>query len=334
MAIIGLGIMGTRMMSSLTSSNKFRLVAAWDPSTQAREVAAADYPELEMAKDAAAAIRAPGVDIVYIACPPSAHVEYAVMAADAGKAIYCEKPLGVDIAESEQLVHMVTDHQIINTVNFPFAASPSIDFIQNELASGSLGEIVGVDLRLHFVPWPRGWQQGAAWLSRRAEGGYVREVGSHFVFLVEKLFGPAELTDSSVDYPEDGDACETQFSANLDCAGIPISMSGSSVGVGPDTVEFIIWGSERSIKLDNWAEVFVASGGGWEIQEIYGADIRQENNRRFLGDLENLLHDRPNTMATFADALSVQRIVESILSTHGWCRRDRGTVRSGVGLPS
>ena len=314
-AIIGLGIMGTRMMSSLTFSDKFRLVAAWDPSDHAREVAAVDYPGLQMAKDAATAISADGVDIVYIACPPRAHLEYAAMAADAGKAVYCEKPLGVDVAESEQLVRMLADRQIINAVNFPFAAALPIDFIESELASGALGEIVGVDLRLHFVPWPRAWQQDATWLSQRAEGGYVREVGSHFVFLVERLFGPAELTGSSVAYPEDSDACETHFSANLDCAGLPISMSGNSLGAGPDTVEFIIWGSERSIKLDNWAEVFVTSGGEWEPQEIYGADQRRESNKRFFGDLENLIHGRPNTIATFADALSVQRIVESILST-------------------
>ena len=321
-AIIGLGIMGTRMMSSLTFSNKFRLVAAWDPNDHACGVAAVDYPGLLITKDAATAIGADGVDIVYIACPPGAHVEYAVMAADAGKAVYCEKPLGVDIAESEQLVHMIAERQIINAVNFPFAASSSVDVIESELASGALGEIVGVDLRLHFVPWPRGWQQEATWLSQRAEGGYVREVGSHFVFLIEKLFGPAELTDSSVAYPEDDAACETLFSANLDCAGVPISMSGTSLGVGPDTVELIIWGSERSIKLDNWVEVSVTSGGGWELQEIYGADARQENNTRFFGDLENLLHGRPNTIATFADALSVQRIVESILSTDPQHRHD------------
>ena len=312
-AVIGLGIMGTRMLGSLTLHDGFRPVVAWDPSRRACDAAVAAHPELEIATDAASAISASGVDVVYIACPPAAHVEYATMAAEAGKAVYCEKPLAVEPAESEQLVALVTERAVANVVNFPFAASPSIDFIEGELASGALGEIVGVELRLHFVPWPRGWQQDAAWLSHRAEGGYVREVGSHFVFLVEKLFGPAELVDSSVDYPDDGVSCETRFSARLDCAGIPVSLRGTSVGVGPDVVEFTVWGSDRSIRLDNWAEVYVASGGDWERQEIYGSDPRRENNARFFGDLANLLQGRPNTMATFADALSVQRIVESIL---------------------
>ena len=316
-ALIGLGVMGTRMLASLTASDRFRPVAAWDPSEASRDAAAASSPDLAIAADARSAIGAPGVDVVYIACPPAAHAEYALLAADAGKAIYCEKPLAVDLAEAERLVDLVADRQVVNAVNFPFGAAPAVDFIEARLADGSLGEIVGVDLRLHFVPWPRDWQQAATWLSQRAEGGYLREVGSHFVFLVEKLFGPADVVRSSVTYPPDGVSSETHFSMHLDCGGVPVSMSGTSVGVGPDIVELVIWGSERSIKLDNWAEVFVASGGGWEPQAIYGADPRRENHERFFGDLDNLVNNRPNTIATFADALSVQRIVEGVLADDG-----------------
>ena len=313
-AIIGLGIMGTRMLGSLTRSDAFRPVAAWDPSEAARTAAAEAYPDMAMAPDAASAIATPDVDVVYIACPPAAHVEYAVMAADAGKAIYCEKPLAVDLAEAEHLVDLVAERGLANAVNFPFGAAPAVDFIEAQLASGGLGEIVAVDLRLHFVPWPRVWQQDAAWLSERAEGGYLREVGSHFIFLTEKLFGPAALVESSVAYPDDGVSCETAFSARLDCSGIPVSLTGTSVGVGPDIVEFVIWGSKRSIKLDNWAEVSIASGGEWEVQNLYGSDPRRENNERFFDDLDGVLRGQPSGIASFADALSVQRIVEAVLA--------------------
>lgn len=313
-AIIGLGIMGTRMVGSLTRSEAFRPVVAWDPSDAACAATTAAYPDLAIAPDAAAAIATPGVDVVYIACPPAAHVEYAEMAAGAGKAIYCEKPLAVDLAESERLVDLVAERGLANAVNFPFGAAPSVDFIEAQLAAGALGDVVGVDLRLHFVPWPRVWQQDAAWLSERAEGGYLREVGSHFIFLTEKLFGQAALVDSSVAYPDDDVSCETAFSATLDCSGIPVSLTGTSVGVGPDIVEFVIWGSERSIKLDNWAEVSIASGGDWEVQNVYGSDPRRENNDRFFGDLRSLLDGRPSGIASFADALSVQRIVEAVLA--------------------
>ena len=317
-ALIGLGVMGTRMLGSLTVNDGFRPVTMWDPSDHARDAAAAAFPDVAIAADAAAAIDAPGVDVVYIACPPATHVVYAEMAAAAGKAIYCEKPLAVDLAESEKLVAIVNDGGLPNAVNYLFGAALTVDFIEEQLAAGALGEIVGVDLRLHFVPWPRVWQQSATWLSDRAEGGYLREVGSHFIFLTEKLFGPATLVDSSVSYPADGVACETGFSLRLDCSGRAMSMSGSSVGAGPDVVEYVIWGTERSIKLDNWTDVYVSSGGDWERQEIFGADDpRRANSDRFLGEFDRLLQGRPSSVASFADALSVQRLVEGALGSTG-----------------
>ena len=313
-AIIGLGVMGTRMLASLSLHGGFQIVSAWDPSRSARVAVAADYPQVRIAESAADAVGSEGVTVVYIACPPSAHLEYARLAADAGCVVYCEKPLGVDVEEASDLVETFRERDVINAVNFPFAANPPVDRLQGDLSDGLLGEVVGVDVRLHFVPWPRIWQQQAAWLADREEGGYVREVGSHFVFLIEKLFGAATLVQSSVTYPDDGHSCETGFAATLDCDGVPVSLAGNSVGVGPDVVEMTIWGTRRSIRLTDWLHVDVASGHDWERQTVYGADMRRDNNSRFFDDLLNLVHGRPNTMASFSEALSVQRIVETILA--------------------
>lgn len=313
--MIGLGIMGTRMLASLTRHGGFRIVSAWDPNAAARQTVATEHSGVRIAEDAHDAIHSDGVDVVYIACPPRAHAQYSLMAADAGKAVYCEKPLGVDVQESERLVEAFRERGMTNAVNFPFAANPPVDYLEQELGRGTLGEIVGVEVRLHFVPWPRVWQQAATWLALRADGGYVREVGSHFVFLVEKLFGTAELLESSVTYPTDGLSCETAFSAKLDCSGVPVSLAGTSVGIGPDVVELTIWGSERSIRLSNWLEVHVAAGGDWERQEIYGSDMGRENNARFFDDLKNLIAGQANTIASFEDGLSVQKVVEAILTT-------------------
>ncbi|MBN4059699.1 Gfo/Idh/MocA family oxidoreductase, partial [Acidimicrobium ferrooxidans] len=245
-AIIGLGIMGNRMLASLKMHDGFRVAAAWDPSSEARDQAKLDYPDVLVLGGATAAVDVAGVDVVYIACPPKAHADYISMAAKAGKAVYCEKPLGVDVAESAALVELFASQGIINAVNFPFAANLQVDYLQAALGGGQLGEVMSVDLQLHFNPWPRSWQSTATWLAERAEGGYLREVGSHFVFLTERLFGEATLVHSSVSYPDD-EACETSFAAALDCSGVPVHLSGTSLGAGPDVVEFTIHGSHKSI---------------------------------------------------------------------------------------
>ncbi|NOX30708.1 MAG: Gfo/Idh/MocA family oxidoreductase [Actinobacteria bacterium] len=318
-AIVGLGIMGNRMLASLEMHDGFRVAAAWDPNDDARNKATLDFPEVVVVSGLMDAIEAADVDVVYIACPPKAHAEYVSIAVRAGKSVYCEKPLGVDVAESAALVELLASQGIINAVNFPFAANLQVDYLQAALNGGQLGEVLGVDLHLHFNPWPRDWQSAATWLTKRAEGGYLREVGSHFVFLTERLFGEATLVHSSVSYPDNDEACESSFEAALDCSGVPVRMSGTSLGVGPDVVEFTIHGSHKSIRLSNWSEVYLSDGGPWARQDIADADDRRANNARFFSDLHDMFDGNPSGIATFAEALSVQRLIEVILSSGHGC---------------
>lgn len=332
-ATIGLGVMGTRMLASLTDHGGFRLVTAWDPSPDAVDATARLHPDMTITDSADEAIEHPDVDVVYIACPPATHHGYALAAAKLGKLVYCEKPLGVDVAKSEALLAVIANHGVINAVNFPFAATPAVDLILQEIESGSLGDVIDVDIQLHFTKWPRGWQEAASWLSLKAEGGFVREVGSHFVFLTEKLFGRASLESASTTYPtvsasvasepegSESDApqpCETSFLATLSCSGLPVSMVGSAgdASVSDDIVEFIIRGSEKSLRLSNWAIVSTSTvDGAW--QPLVGADPEDRGaaNQRFFDEFLTLASGNASTIASFEDALSVQRIVEAILSS-------------------
>ena len=89
-----------------------------------------------------------------------------------------------------KLVETIEGMGARNAVNFSFAASPSRAFLRSQLADGAFGTIDAIDIRLHFATWPRGWQEAAAWLGKRRQGGYVREVLSHFIYLTESVFGP------------------------------------------------------------------------------------------------------------------------------------------------
>ncbi len=313
-AFIGLGIMGHRMLTNMSAHGGFEIVTAWDPKMEAREEVARLYPNIQLTQSAAEAILDGRVEIVYIASPPASHKEYAMMAAKAGKIVYCEKPLGVDVDESAAMVSAFADMDIVNAVNFPFADAQGVNLMQEELESGAIGEVTGVDVRLHFARWPRGWQEAAPWLAQRQEGGFVREVGSHYIFLVEKLFGRTELINSSVCYPDDDVSCETQFLAQLDCCGIPISMAGGSGGVGPDIVQFNIWGTKKSYKLWDWNQMYSTVGGDWEHQLTHIPDARQDGYMRMLDNFKRQVLGKSHTMASFGDALSVQKIVESILA--------------------
>jgi len=312
-AFIGLGVMGHRMLTNMTTHGGFQLAWAWDPDPEQCRIVEQQYPGIKIGETAEQIIVDPDIDVVYIASPPRSHKEYATAAANAGKTVFCEKPLGVDIADSRALIDAVEGSGVKNVVNFPFVDGQAVNMIEAKLLDGTVGDVTGVDLRLHFSSWPRGWQHTASWLAERSEGGFVREVGSHYVFLIEKLFGPATLLDASVRYPKEGGLCETHFLAGLECSGVPVSFAGGAGGVGPDRVEFTVWGTKTSYRLWDWNKLQSTTGEDWqdELQNI--EDPRQDGYMRVLDNFLRFLKGDANTMVPLRAALSVQEIVEQIL---------------------
>jgi 1,5-anhydro-D-fructose reductase (1,5-anhydro-D-mannitol-forming) len=313
-AIVGLGVVGSRFLALMSDHERFSVVTAWDRDAGAMESIRAKYPTLDIARDADEAIGAPAADVVYVAVPPLAHKDYVLAAIAADKAVFCEKPLGIDVAESEDLVSRIEASGLSGAVNFVFGSAPGGLLIQDRIVDGAIGEVVAVDIRLHFAEWPRGWQKQAAWLAGRAEGGFVREVLSHFAYLTERLLGPAVLRYGRVRYPDEGGAAETHALAELDCGGVPVTAAGSVGGLGPDRVEYTVWGTKRSYRLDNWYRVFESDGGGWtelltEIENPAEAAYRSQ-----LDNLADLLDGKANTMPGFRAALSVQKLIEDLLT--------------------
>ena len=310
---IGLGVMGHRMLSNMTAHGGFTIASVWDPSRVACESVKQAYPDVRISESAEALVFDEKVEVIYIASPPSSHSRYALLAAEAGNAIYCEKPLGVDIGSSRTMVDAVEKASVVNVVNFPFADSQAVNLIHSKLSEGTVGDVTGVDVRLHFTSWPRDWQKSARWLSLREQGGFIREVLSHYIYLVERLFGSVKVLDASVQFPDDLSLCETHFMASLDCGGQHISLAGGSGGVGPDIVEFTIWGTKTSFCLWDWNKLKSSTGNCWkdELQDL--VDPRQDGYHRMLDNFRNALVGKAHTMASFRQALSVQTVIESIL---------------------
>ena len=310
---IGLGVMGHRMLANMTAHGGFNIARAWDPDRQTCELVKQRYPKIVISETVEDLVWDREVDVVYIASPPASHHAPALSAAAAGKAIYCEKPLGVNISSSREMVDAVESAGVLNVVNFPFADSQPINLIQSKLADGVVGDVRGVDLRLHFSSWPRDWQDTARWLTLREQGGFIREVVSHYVYLLERLFGPSTVVDANVSFPDDPSLCETHFLASLACGGRHVALAGGAGGVGPDIVEFTIWGEKTSFCLWDWNKLKSTTGSSWqdELKEL--TDPRQDGYHRMLDNFRNALEGRVHAMPSFRTALSVQTVIESIL---------------------
>ena len=312
--VIGLGIMGRRMVANFEHHPSFDLIGVWDPASEARSAVGNEFPEVSIASDAGSLISNPETDVVYVACPPRWHKEYALAAIDAGKPLYCEKPLGIDIAESEDLVTRLENTGTPNVVNFVQASCEALALTHAGLKNGVAGDVLGIDIIVQYQQWPRAWQIDADWLRFRDQGGYTREVISHFIFVTNRLLGSAKLLWSQATYPQVPDLCETHIQAKLDCSGVPVSIFGSSGGIGPDRQEVTVWGSKRSFRISDFYFLETSEGAEWNDALAPDADPRMTTLQSQLDNVAQWLNGEAHSLASARDALSVQKIIEGMLT--------------------
>jgi predicted dehydrogenase len=109
-------------------------------TTSAVEKAAARLGWDNVSNDWRAVVADPGIDVVDITTPNDSHAEIAVAAAAAGKAVICEKPLGMDVAECEQMVAAVKVAKVVNMVCHNYRRIPAIALARQMIENGDLGE--------------------------------------------------------------------------------------------------------------------------------------------------------------------------------------------------
>jgi predicted dehydrogenase len=313
--IIGAGIMGERMLRAILdqSPELVRVAGIWDPSTEALARLKAALPAVAQLPDAAALIAAS--DCVYIASPPSSHLGHARAALASGKAVFCEKPLAVDVADARAFV---AEAGARGAVNFPFASSLAVAALQGWIVQGAVGKVSRVSIETDFATWPRPWQADAAgWLDRPAQGGFTREVASHFLFLTRRLVGPLHGLSASAAFPEAGKS-ERRIEARLFAGDVPVELRG---GVGTTAKDdhniWLLEGDEGAVRLCDWsiAERRLPDGR-WERapDALPQEKARPIALRRQLEGVVRLARGEPHHLATLPEALEVQEIVEGILA--------------------
>ncbi len=316
--VIGLGVMGQRMLARLQVHERLRATHVWDADPQALARTLAAYPQLQAATNAAALLAAPGLQSAYIATPPVVHMDLANRAFDAGLAVLCEKPLTVDFAAAEQTIERIAREGRRAAVNFSLASSAGLAALQaawQERPHGLLGEPQSVRVELAFAAWPRPWQAAAGpWLSERVEGGFSREVLSHFIFVLQRVLGPARVVSAAATYPADGRSAETALSARLQMGGLPVEVDARIGGEAADANRLTLRGSNGEIELRDWFGVIRRRHGSDDYSLGDAAELRARGQVDQLTQWVALIEGRPHGLPDFAEALAVQRTIEAVLA--------------------
>ena len=131
----------------------------------------------------------PAVDIVAITAPNALHADIAFAAIDAGKAVYCEKPLSVDLASARAMRDAAAAAGTCTMVGFGYLRNPMVKLAREIVASGEIGEVVSFR-GIHAEDYMADPAAPHSFRTDPAGGGVLYDIGSHIVSMARYLLGP------------------------------------------------------------------------------------------------------------------------------------------------
>lgn len=305
LGVVGTGIMGRRFLTALQAGARWHAAALWDPRAESLRAAAALAPQARIATRLDELVNDEAVRLVYVASPPSFHREGVEAALRAGRAVLCEKPLASSVAEARALRDAVVASGLPFAVNFPFATSTPARRLAAIVRDGELGTLQRARIRLRFAQWPRPWQAGASeWLAGPGEGGFTREVLSHFVFLALRLFGPASVADVRLQrHP--GQAEHALQVRLVHDTGPAVEIDAAVAGDIADDNRFEVVGSGGTAVLSGWSRL---EHGGQVTERADGLALLLQALAAQAGG------GAAEGTATVDEALAVVRVIEALLA--------------------
>lgn len=138
-----------------------------------------------------AVVANPEIDIVDICTPNDSHAEIAIEAARHGKAILCEKPLAMDVAECEAMVAAVKKARVTNMVCHNYRRIPAIALAKRMIERGDLGDRIYHYRARYAQDWIADPSFPLVWRlqSKIAGSGAHGDIDAHIIDLARYLVG-------------------------------------------------------------------------------------------------------------------------------------------------
>jgi predicted dehydrogenase len=257
--VVGLGWWGRIVCRQLKESSKLRVVAGVDVVSDSGFCRQNGF---EFWNDLESAVKDPQIEGVILCTPHSQHGEQIVRAANAGKHVFCEKPLGLARAEALRAVEACNANRVALAVGHERRFEPPILELFRLAREGELGTLLQVEANFSQDKFLALAADNWRLQEREAPAGPMTATGIHLLDLSIGLLGPAATVYARV---------ETLGSKlkNGDTLGLLVShLAGShslisAILATPFEGRFAVYGSK------GWAEVrdkaHPESPQGWEL---------------------------------------------------------------------
>lgn len=194
--VIGLGWWGRHFVTALKDSARIQItgLAARSPEKH-RDFA--DEQGLPLYESYQAVLRDPAVDAVLLCTPNSQHESQVLEALEAGKQVFCEKPLALSRESAERIVEAAAAKGRVLGIGHERRFEPPMEEIVRLVEAGDLGTVLHVEAN-----WSHDLLVGldpASWRVSPAEGPSIgmTGMGVHMTDLMIAMLGPVEAVSAS-----------------------------------------------------------------------------------------------------------------------------------------
>lgn len=191
-AMIGTGNRGSHLLRGVLEQTNARVAAVCDIKPdrldKAATTAAKDNPKT--VTDWRRIIDDKDIQAVFVATPPHLHSEMAIAALQAGKHVYCEKPIGVNAKQVRDLVNAAKNAKPVFTAGQQLRSTKIYREAVQKIHDGAIGDVLWIKAQRHATnDLPHDGSSGDWYFDVTKSGGYLIEQSVHNLDLVNWVVG-------------------------------------------------------------------------------------------------------------------------------------------------
>jgi myo-inositol 2-dehydrogenase / D-chiro-inositol 1-dehydrogenase len=185
-AVVGSGRIAGVHARALAKVARGRLVACADLDPEVAQRFAGEHG-LTVLPTLADVLADPEIDAVLIATPNALHADQTIAALEAGKHVFCQKPIALTMDDAERVVAAGRTSDRVLQFGFMLRFTPPLNRVKELLDSGAIGTPIALTANVF------GWEPSADWFyDPAAGGGVILDTMVHFGDLVRWLLGDVE----------------------------------------------------------------------------------------------------------------------------------------------
>lgn len=308
--IIGAGVVAERIINAASVNPRANIKSIYDVNQTRLSEVSYKY-NLQVEESQNMLLSDPEIDIIYLAVPPKYHYPIGLEIFKSGKHFICEKPLANSTDEAKAMSDLSKENHIVCAMNFPTMYSNTFHKIQTLIKENFLGNIVRIEFQGYFSSWPRTWQQND-WISTREQGGFVREVVTHYIQMIQRLFGEIKDITSFIQYPDDPKLSETSIIAKGHINKVPVLINAlAGIGMKED-LNLKLIGTTGVIYLKNWRELWLSN----EDMEMEKMEVAESNGLvELLNNVFNEIEGKKSNIVDFTEGYKTHKVIEKLLDS-------------------